>query len=187
MTSSTQATALPGYRAGTWEIDAAHSEVGFAVRHMMVSKTRGRFAAFSGTITTGETVEASSVSADIELASITTGNEQRDGHLRSPDFFETDAHPLMTFRSTGIRADGERWVITGDLSLKGITKSVDLDTEFTGIGPDAYGGVRAGFSARTTINRRDFNVNWNAAIEGGGVVVGDKVEIHLDIEAVLQA
>jgi polyisoprenoid-binding protein YceI len=187
MTQTTTGTSIPGYRAGTWEIDASHSEVGFAVRHMMVSKTRGRFAEFSGTITTGETVETSSVSADIQLASITTGNEQRDGHLRSPDFFETDAHPTMTFRSTGVRSDGDEWIITGDLTLKGITKSVDLVTELTGIAPDAYGGVRAGFSARTTINRKDFNVNWNAAIEGGGVVVGDKVEISLDIEAVLQA
>lgn len=180
-------TTIPGYIAGTWEIDPTHSEVGFSVRHMMVSKVRGRFAAFSGTITTGETVEASSVSADIDLASISTGNEQRDGHLRSPDFFATDQFPTMTFRSTGVSADGDHWTITGDLSLKGITKQVDLKTEFNGIAPDAYGGTRAGFTATTSINRQDFSVTWNQAIEGGGVVVADRVDITLEIEAVLQA
>jgi len=188
MSSTTTAVAIPGYVAGVWEIDPSHSEVAFAVRHMMVSKVRGRFGAFTGTITTGETVETSSVSADIDLVSITTGSEQRDAHLRSPDFFETEAHPTMTFRSTGVRQHGDRWTITGDLTLKGITKQVDLTTELVGIGRDAFGpGTRAGFSATTTINRQDFNVTWNAAIEGGGVVVSDKVEIHLDIEAVLQA
>jgi polyisoprenoid-binding protein YceI len=187
MTASTTTSTIPGYRAGTWAIDAAHSEVAFAVRHMMVSKVRGRFTEFSGTLVTGETVETSSVEAEIDLQSVTTGNPQRDEHLRSPDFFETDVHPKMIFRSTSVRPDGDAWVITGDLSLKGITRSVDLETELVGIGPDAYGGVRAGFAARTTINRRDFNVNWSAAIEGGGVVVSDKVEIVLDIQAVLQA
>lgn len=180
-------TTIPGYVAGTWEIDAAHSEVGFSVRHMMVSRVRGRFASFSGTITTGDIVAASSVSADIDLASVSTGNEQRDNHLRSPDFFATDAHPAMTFRSIGVRAEGEHWIVTGDLTLKGITKQVDLLTELTGIAKDAYGGTRAGFSATTSINRQDFSVTWNQAIESGGVVVADKVDITLDIEAVLQA
>lgn len=179
-------TTIPGYRAGTWEIDASHSEVGFAVRHMMVSKVRGRFTGFSGTIQTGDTVEASSVNADIDLTTIATGNEQRDAHLRSPDFFATDEFPAMTFRSTGVRASGGDWIITGDLTLKGITKSVDLKTELNGIGPDAFGGVRAGFTATTSINRQDFKVTWNQAIEGGGVVVADRVDITLDIEAVLQ-
>ena len=183
----TEGTAIPGYRVGTWEIDASHSEVGFAVRHMMVSKVRGRFGAFSGTITTAEQIEGSAVTAEISLETITTGNDQRDAHLRSPDFFATDEHPAMTFRSTGIRADGDRWIITGDLTIKGVTKSVDLVTEPTGFGPDAYGGIRAGFSATTSINRQDFGVTWNAAIEGGGVVVADRVDITLDIEAVLQA
>lgn len=187
MTTLASTTGIPGYVAGTWEIDPSHSEVGFSVRHMMVSKVRGRFGAFSGTITTGDSVEASSVSAEIDLSTITTGNEQRDAHLRSPDFFGTEEFPTMTFRSTAVRADGDRWIITGDLTLKGITKSVDLKTELNGIAPDAYGGTRAGFSATTQINRQDFQVTWNQAIEGGGVVVADKVDITLEIEAVLQA
>ena len=188
MTTEATATAIPGFVAGTWQIDPTHSEVGFAVRHMMVSKVRGRFTDFSGTIVTGDSPEASSVSADIQVSSITTGNEQRDGHLRSPDFFETDTHPTMTFRSTSVRAEGDHWIISGDLTLKGITKPVELLTELSGIGPDAFGApARAGFSATTTINRHDFGVSWNAAVEGGGAIVSDKVTIQLDIEAVLQA
>ncbi len=186
MTATIDAVTIPGYVAGTWEIDADHSEVAFAVRHMMLSKVRGRFTAFRGTIITGESPEASSVSADIEMQSITTGNEQRDGHLRSPEFFATDDHPEMTFRSTAIRQVGGGWLISGDLTIKGVTKSVELKTDLLGIGPDAFGGTRAGFVATTSINRHDFAVNWNAAIEGGGVVVGEKVDITLDIQAVLQ-
>jgi polyisoprenoid-binding protein YceI len=186
MTETTSTAAIPGYVAGTWAIDPAHSEVAFSVRHMMLSKVRGRFGTFSGTITTGATVAESTASADIELASITTGNDQRDAHVRSPEFFGTDEHPLMTFRSTGVRSEGDHWIISGDLSLKGITRPVELRTELLGIGPDAYGGTRAGFSATTAINRHDFDVNWNAAIEGGGVVVGERVDITLDIQAVLQ-
>ena len=186
MTSTIEATRIPNYTAGTWQIDSDHSEVSFSVRHMMLSKVRGRFTQFSGTIVTAEQITDSSVAADIELSSITTGNEQRDEHVRSPEFLGSDQYPTMTFRSTGIRLDGASWVITGDLSLKGITREVELATELLGIGPDAYGGTRAGFSATTSINRKDFDVNWNAAIEGGGVVVGDKVDITLDIQAVLQ-
>lgn len=173
--------------AGTWSIDSDHSEVAFSVRHMMLSKVRGRFNSFSGTISTGATPEQSSVHAEIALESITTGNEQRDAHLRSPEFFGIDEHPTMSFTSTAVRPDGDDWVIVGDLTLKGVTKRVELATELLGVGPDAFGGTRAGFAAHTTINRHDFGVSWNAAIEGGGVVVGDKVEIHLDIQAVLNS
>lgn len=187
MTTTTQSPSIPGYVAGTWEIDPTHSEVGFSVRHMMVSKVRGRFAEFSGTIITGDRIEDSTVSADIDLSTISTGNEQRDAHLRSPDFFATDQFPTMTFRTTGVRAAADHWVVSGDLSLKGITRPVELKTELNGIAPDAYGGVRAGFTATTQINRQDFQVTWNQAIEGGGVVVADKVDIILEIEAVLQS
>jgi polyisoprenoid-binding protein YceI len=194
MTQSTQAvqpaatTAIPGYKAGTWTIDPVHSEVGFTVRHMMVSKVRGRFGTFSGEIVTGENPLASSVTAEIDLTSIDTNNEQRDEHIRSADFFEVETYPTMTYRSTGIREDGDGgYLVDGELTLKGVTKPVELQLEIGGFGPDAYGGYRAGFSAQATINRRDFGVNFNAALETGGAVVGDKVTINLDVEAVLSA
>ncbi len=183
----TQSGTIPGYVTGTWTIDPVHSEVGFSVRHMMVSKVRGKFTKFSGQLVTAGDVLSSSVTAEIELSSIETGAEQRDAHLRSPDFFDTENHPLMTYRSTGIRADGDGYIVDGELSLKGVTKNVPLKLELNGFGPDAYGGTRAGFTATTEINRQDFGVNWNAAMETGGVVVSDKVAIHLEIEAVLQA
>ena len=183
----TQAETIPGYVAGTWTIDPTHSEVGFSVRHMMVSKVRGRFTKFSGQIVTGEDLLSSSVTAEIDLSSIDTAAEQRDAHLRSPDFFDTDNHPLMTYRSTGIRAKGDGYIVDGELTLKGVTRSVPLTLELNGFGPDPYGGTRAGFTAKAEINRQDFGVNWNAAMESGGVVVSDKVAIQLEIEAVLQS
>ncbi len=187
MTASTTATTIPGYVAGTWAIDPVHSEVGFVVRHMMVSKVRGKFATFSGEIVTGQEPLGSSVSATIDLASISTGNDQRDAHIRSADFFEVETHPTMTYRSTGVRVDGDDYVLDGQLTLKGVTKDVPLRLELNGFGPDAYGGTRAGFSATAEINRRDFGVDFNAAMETGGVVVSDKVTIQLEIEAVLNA
>jgi polyisoprenoid-binding protein YceI len=185
--SITQEETIPGYVAGTWTIDPVHSEVGFSVRHMMVSKVRGKFSKFSGELVTAEDPLASSVTAEIDLSSIDTGAEQRDGHLRSPDFFDTENHPVMTYRSTGIRAKGDGYVLDGDLTLKGVTKNVPLALELNGFGPDPYGGTRAGFTATGEINRQDFGVTWNAAMEHGGVVVSDKVTIHLEVEAVLQA
>ena len=185
--TTTQAGAIPGYVAGTWTIDAVHSEVGFTVRHMMVSKVRGKFTSFSGEIVTGEDILASSVTAEIDLGSIDTGSEQRDGHIRSADFFDVENHPKMTYQSTGIRAEGDHYVVDGELTLKGVTKSVPLTLEVNGFGPDAYGGTRVGFSATGEINRQDFGVSWSAAMETGGVVVSDKVTINLEIEAVLQA
>jgi polyisoprenoid-binding protein YceI len=187
MTASTTATTIPGYVAGTWAIDPVHSEVGFVVRHMMVSKVRGKFATFSGEIVTGQEPLGSSVSATIDLASISTGNDQRDAHIRSADFFEVETYPTMTYRSTGVRVEGDDYVLDGQLTLKGVTKDVPLRLELNGFGPDAYGGTRAGFSATAEINRRDFGVDFNAAMETGGVVVSDKVTIQLEIEAVLNA
>ncbi len=186
-TSSETTTTVPGYVAGTWTIDPIHSEVGFAVRHMMVSKVRGKFKTFSGELVTGENPLDSSVTAEIDLASIETGAEQRDDHIRSADFFEVETYPTMTYRSTGVRADGDDYVVDGELSLKGVTKQVPLTLELNGFGPDPYGGTRAGFTATTEINRRDFNVNFSAPMQNGGMVVADKVTIHLEIEAVLEA
>ena len=184
MTTPTTATSIPGYEAATWNIDPAHSEVGFSVRHMMVSKVRGRFTGFSGTIVTGEDPVQSSVTAEIEMASINTGQEQRDEHIKSADFFEVETHPTMTYKSTGIRVEDGEYVLDGDLTLKGVAKSVPLNLELNGFGPDAWGGTRAGFTATGEINRRDFNVNFTAPMQNGGVVVADKIQLHLEIEAV---
>jgi polyisoprenoid-binding protein YceI len=187
MTTSTEAGAIPGYVAGTWEIDPVHSEVGFIARHMMVSKVRGRFTQFSGEFVTAENPLQSSVTATIDLTSIQTGNEQRDQHIRSADFFEVDKYKTMTYRSTGLRAAGDHYVLDGELTLKDVTKEVPLNLELNGFGPDPFGGTRAGFTATGEINRRDFGVNFSAPMETGGVVVSDKIALQLEIEAVLKA
>lgn len=179
----TTATQIPGYIAGTWDIDPSHSAVAFSVRHMMVSKVRGQFKSFSGIVVTGETLESSSVTATVEADSIDTGNEQRDGHVKSADFFAVDKYPTWEFRSTSVSSDK----LEGELTIKGVTKPVTFDLEFTGFGPDAWGGTRAGFEANTTINRSDFGVDIVMPLDGGGVVVSDKVAITLEIEAVLRA
>jgi polyisoprenoid-binding protein YceI len=176
---------IPGYIAGTWTIDPTHSDVSFTVRHMMVSKVRGYFRTFEGTIVTGASPEDSAVTASIQLESIDTNQEQRDAHIRSADFFDSANHPTMTFQSTAVRSSGGDWIVDGDLTLKGATKQVPLTLELNGFGPDAYGGTRAGFTVKGEINRQDFNVNFNSAMETGGVVVGDKVTLQFEIEAVL--
>ncbi len=178
---------IPDYKAGTWHIDPVHSEIGFSARHMMVSKVRGRFTDFSAVLTTADNVLESSVTVEVQLGSIETGNEQRDGHLRSPDFFDTDTNPAMTFRSTQLKPNGNDWILDGELTLKGVTKPVSLGFELVGMGPDAYGGFRAGFSGKTEINRQDFGVTWNQTMETGGVVVSDKIKIEIEAEFVLQA
>ncbi|MFB9902589.1 YceI family protein [Allokutzneria oryzae] len=177
---------IPGYVAGTWAIDPVHSSVEFSVRHMMVSKVRGRFTSFSGELVTGENPLESRVTASIDLTSINTNNEQRDAHIRSKDFFDVETFPEMTYRSTGLRADGESFVLSGELTLHGVTREVPLALELNGFGPDAYGGTRAGFSATATISRNDFGIDIAMPMDGGGVVVGDKVQIFLEIQAVLQ-
>jgi len=181
-------TDIPGYIAGTWAIDPVHSEVSFVVRHMAVSKVRGRFDKFEGTIVTGEDPLASSVNATIDATSISTGQEQRDAHIRSADFFHIEEYPTFTFTSTGLKPNGDDFLLDGDLTIRGATKPVTFKLELGGFGPDAFGGTRAGFSASTDINRHDFGVSFNGPIPGvpGGVIVSDKVTIHLEIEGVLQ-
>jgi polyisoprenoid-binding protein YceI len=181
----TQSVTIPGYVAGTWTIDAVHSDVSFSVRHMMVSKVKGRFGSFSGTIVTGESPLESTVEAAIELSSIDTNNEGRDTHIKSADFFEVETHPTMTYKSTSIAADGDDYIVQGDLTLKGVTKNVPLKLEFNGITPSPFGDTRAGFSATTEISRSEFGVDISMPMETGGVVVGDKISISLEIEAVL--
>ena len=184
MTAASTETSIPGYQAATWSIDPVHSEVGFSVRHMMVSKVRGRFTSFSGQIVTGEDPLQSSVTAEIDLGSINTGQEQRDEHIKSADFFEVETYPTMTYKSTGVRIEDGEYVLDGELTLKGVTRNVPLRLELQGFGPDAYGGYRAGFTATGELNRRDFNVNFNAPLQNGGVVVADKIQLQLEIEAV---
>jgi polyisoprenoid-binding protein YceI len=183
--SQTSTITIPGYVTGTWAIDPVHSEVGFSVRHMMVSKVRGKFTTFEGEVVTADNPLESSVTATIDLSSIDTGNADRDTHIRSADFFDTDAHQTLTYRSTGVRADGDDFILDGELTLKGITKQVPLHLELGGFGPDPFGGTRGGFTASGELKRSDFGVDFNAVMETGGVVVGDKVQIQLEVELVL--
>jgi polyisoprenoid-binding protein YceI len=184
--SSATSIEIPGYVAGTWDIDPAHSEVGFVVRHLVVTKVRGRFANFSGTIVTAENPLESSVDIEVDLNSITTNQEQRDGHLRSADFFEVETYPTMTYKAAGARQDGDKFVLDGELTLKGVTKVVPLTFELNGIGENPLaGGTVAGFSGSATINRKDFNVNFDG-VNNGIAVVADKIDIHIEVEAYLR-
>ncbi|RZL78462.1 MAG: polyisoprenoid-binding protein, partial [Rhodococcus sp. (in: high G+C Gram-positive bacteria)] len=178
----TTAIALPELTAGTWAIDPTHSTVGFTVRHLVVSKVRGRFQNFSGTVTVAAD-GTPSVDAEIDVTSITTDNEQRDGHLKTADFFEVEKFPTATFKSTSVKADGGDFVVTGDFTLHGVTKSIDLKLEFNGVNAGMGNGPVAGFEASTTINRKDFGISIDMPLEGGGAVVGDKIALNLDIEA----
>ena len=176
----------PEIPAGTWTIDASHSEVGFSVRHLMVSKVKGNFESFEGSLTIGEDPLQSSVQVEVDLSSINTRDANRDGHLKSNDFFEVENFPKMTFVSTKVEPAGSNFTVTGDLSIKGTTKPVVLNLEFNGVHPDPWGGVRSGFSATTEISRKAFGVDFEVPMDGGGVVVGDKITVGLEVEAVLQ-
>ncbi|CAN5721700.1 YceI family protein [soil metagenome] len=171
--------------AGTWNIDLAHSSAGFSVRHMMVSKVRGQFSAFDGAIVVADDPLASTVEATIEVESIDTRDPKRDAHLRSPDFFDAENYPQITFRSTGLETDGDDVKLNGDLTIKGVTRPITLAVEVGGVLQDPWGLTRAGFTASGTLNRSEFGLEWNAALETGGVVIGDKVTLDLDIEATL--
>lgn len=175
---------IPGYVAGTWAIDPEHSEVGFSVRHMMISKARGKFTRFSGELVTAQDILSSSVTAQIDLASVDTRNRLRDARLRAAGYLDVGNHPQMTYRSTGLRLDGGHYVLDGELTLKGVTKNVPLTLEVNGFGPDNRGGTRAGFTATGVINRHDFGVTANAALKAGLPLSGT-VTIHLQIQAVL--
>ncbi|MFD4295260.1 YceI family protein [Rhodococcus sp. NPDC058505] len=182
----TTAIALPTLTAGTWAIDPAHSTVGFSVRHLMVSKVRGTFNDFTGAITVAED-GTPAVTAEIQVASIDTKNDQRDGHIKSADFFDAEQFPTATFTSTAVRADGDDYVLVGDFTLRGVTNQVELKLEFGGVNPGMGNGPVAGFEASTVLNRKDFGITIDMPLEGGGAVVGDKITITLEIEAGLQA
>ncbi len=171
-----------------WTFDLAHSSVEFTVRHMVVSKVRGRFTKWGGALEMDETDPTrTNVDVAIEAASVDTGVEQRDAHLRSADFFDVERYPAIAFSSRAVERAGERaYRLSGDLTIHGVTRPVTLDVEFAGSARDPWGGVRAGFSARTTIDRKDFGLTYNQLLETGGVLVGEKVEIGIEVEAVKQ-
>jgi polyisoprenoid-binding protein YceI len=170
-----------GLTTGTWTLDGSHSEVGFTVRHAGISKVRGRFTDVSATVEVGETREQTKATAVIKTASFDSGDANRDGHVKSADFFDVEQFPEITFTSTSIESKGDDFDVTGDLTIKGVTKSVTIETEFHGIAVDPFGNTRAGVSGETTISRKDFGLTWNAVLETGGVLVSDKVVISLDL------
>ncbi len=170
----------------SWKIDPAHSEINFTVRHMMISNVRGRFEAFTGTVEFDQQNPAnSSVDVQIEAASVNTREAQRDTHLRSADFFDAETHPYLTFKSKKVEVvDDSHGRITGDLTIHGVTKEVVLDTEFNGMSQSPWGFSSAGFSATTKINRKDWGLGWNMALETGGVLVSDEIKINIEIEII---
>jgi polyisoprenoid-binding protein YceI len=178
-------TAVPA--PGTYDIDAKHTSVEFVARHLMITKVRGRFDDVEGTITVADVPEESTVSVRIGAASVRTGEDQRDAHLRSGDFFDTDTHPHWTFESTAVEQAGDQWKVTGDLTLSGVTKPVVLDVEFDGANTTPWGTTALGFSASTEIDREQWGLSYNQVLETGGVMVGKKIRIELNVEAVARA
>ena len=174
--------------AGTYTLDPSHSEVGFVARHAMVTKVRGYFRTLEGTVTVAETLAGSSATATMSVDSVDTGNADRDGHLKSADFFDAATHPEITFVSTGVREiKGEEFILDGELTIKGVTKPVALEVEYNGSATDPFGNHRIGFSAETEVEREDWDLTWNAALETGGVLVSKKIKLTLDISAIKQA
>ncbi|MBC7591280.1 MAG: YceI family protein [Salinibacterium sp.] len=185
MTTSTDTHS--DYRAGTWKLDPTHSEISFSVKHLKISKVRGSFKRFDVTIVTAENPADSTVEATIEVASVDTNQKDRDAHLRTSDFFLADEFPNITFTSTSIETSGDEFTITGDLTLRGVTRSEVLKGEFGGIVIDGNGQTKAGTTASTVINRHDYGVSWNAALEAGGLTLGDDVTINFELQVALQA
>lgn len=179
------ATSVLSDISGDYTLDPAHTRLGFSARHAMVATVRGQFTDFTGTahVDTADPAK-SKVEVSIVAESISTGNEQRDGHLRSGDFFETEQLPNITFTSTDVTRDGDEWTITGDLTIKGVTRSIAVPFEFTGSAQDPFGNTRIGFEGATTLLRKDWGLSWNAALETGGVLVSDKVKLEFDISAI---
>lgn len=182
----TTATTTSQLTTGTWAIDPIHSSIEFSVRHLMVSKVRGHFNTFSGAIVVADD-GTPSVTAEIAVDSIDTRNEQRNAHIKSADFFDAEKYPTATFTSTGVRQTGDHYELDGDFTLKGVTKPISLDLEFSGINPGMGHGEVAGFTASVVLNRKDFGIDIELPLETGGTVVGDKVAITLEIEALKHA
>lgn len=170
--------------AGSYSIDLAHSTVGFTVRHLGLSKVKGRFRSFEGDVVVADEPAASTTSVRIDTASFDTGNADRDGHVKSADFLDVEVYPSITFESSALRQEGRRWALDGALTIKDVTLPVTLDVDFEGAGPDPWGGSRIAFSATTTIDRETFGLTWNQVLETGGVLVGKTVTVDLDVQAV---
>jgi polyisoprenoid-binding protein YceI len=174
-------------KTGTWVIDPSHSSVEFVAKHLVVSKVRGRFSSFSGTIEVSDPIDASSVDVTIDAASITTNDEQRDGHVKSGDFLDVETFPHLTFRSTGAHhVSGDAWTIPGELTIRDVTKAVELKVDYLGIFTDPWGNEKAAFTASTEIDREEFGITWNQALETGGVLVGKTVKIEIDVQLAQQ-
>lgn len=185
LTRTVDGTAVPD--VATYVLDASHTHVGFKVRHLMVSKVRGVFHDVAGIVVIADDPHDSSVEVTIGVASVDTGDEQRDGHLTSPDFFDVEAFPTLTYRSTGVTPSGRgRYTVDGELTVKGVTRPVALEVAFDGAAGDPWGGARIGFSATAGLDREDFGLTWNQALETGGVLVGKTVEVEIEAEAVMQ-
>jgi polyisoprenoid-binding protein YceI len=178
-------TVLPA--AGAWEIDPGHTDLAFTGRHFMVTKVRGRFTGVTGIVEIAEDLSDSRVDVTIDMASVESGNETRDEHMRSAELFEVATYPTATFRSVEVEWKGNRGTVHGDLTIHGVTKRVPLEVEFEGYVRDPWGGDRAIFSARTRVNREDFGVTWNVALEAGGVLVSKEVQIEINLETVLRS
>lgn len=187
LTNNTTTTTTVQLPTGIWNIDPSHSSLEFSVRHLMISKVKGSFSTFAGTVTVPEDPYQASLSVTIDPTSIDTGDAARDTHLRSGDFFEVEKYPEAGYVSTAVRAAGDGYVVEGDLTLHGVTRPVALALDFNGVGGDPWGNTRAGFSASTEINRRDFGIDISMPMESGGVVVGDKIKLNIEVELVLAA
>jgi polyisoprenoid-binding protein YceI len=185
-TGQTPISTIPGLVAGTYTLDGAHTEIGFTVRHLM-TKVRGTFQEFAGEIVVKDTLEESTTNVTVELASVHTRNAQRDGHLKSGDFFDAENSPKMTFVSTALKQEGEDFILAGELTIKDVTAPLELAVEFLGVDQNPYGQTIIGFEASASISRKDWGIDFNIPLEGGKLLIGDKVDIHLDVQAALQA
>lgn len=172
--------------AGTWVIDPSHSRLGFETRHAVITKVRGHFADFEGTIVVAQDTAASSVKISAKLDSIETGSADRDAHLKSADFFDTQNTNELVFESTSIKATGDTFVVTGNLTIKGVTNTIDIAVEATGTAADPFGNTRAGFEGTSELSRKDFGLTWNVALETGGFLVSDNIKLQLDVSAIKQ-
>ncbi|WP_077489069.1 YceI family protein [Sinomonas mesophila] len=174
-------TIIHGLTTGTWTLDPSHSDIAFTVRHAGISKVRGRFTDAAGSVEAGHGADGTQATAVIKTASFDSGDGNRDAHVKGADFFDVERFPEITFTSTSIEAKGDDFDVTGDLTIKGVTRQVTIETEFNGTALDPFGNTRAGLSGETTISRKDFGLTWNAVLETGGVLVSDKVVISLDL------